>query len=74
MPKPGELWKLKGTMAADDVRLRTGAQLREVDFIDLRGEIVLVAGPRDGAWYPTIALSLGGAEILVRHEAFDVTM
>lgn len=35
MPNLGDQWKLKGTIAADDIRLRTGAQLRDVDVTDL---------------------------------------
>ena len=55
-PNPGETWKLKHAMAPDDVRLRTGVPLREVDFADLRGDVVLVAGPPERGWYPAIAV------------------
>ena len=71
-PNPGEQWKLKDSMAPDDVRLLySGAPLRDVDFADLRGEVVLVAGPSEDGRYPALALSLGGAEVVIRRKAFD---
>lgn len=73
-PSLGEQWKLKDTMSPSDVRPGNGFALRAVDFDDLRGDIVLVAGPCKDRWYPAIALSLGGVEVVIERHAFDAIL